>query len=327
MEDDKTENSGWAMSPSLHRDWFSARRGGHARKISHAGHPCRSGISRAGALRYIAMSRDFPPLAINPVPSPVDPAEEAVDFGFKQVPVGAKKALVRDVFDKVAARYDLMNDLMSVGIHRLWKAELIDRMRPKPGEHLLDVAGGTGDIALRFLDRVAAAAPSDAAPQARVTVCDINQNMVSVGRNRAIDRGVIAGIDWTCGDAENLPVRSGAMDIYTIAFGLRNVTHIDRALCEAVRVLKPGGRFFCLEFSRVAPLLARPYDFYSFEILPRLGHVVAKDADSYRYLAESIRRFPPQEELAERMRRAGFAVVSYRNLSGGIAAIHTGWRV
>ena len=239
-------------------------------------------------------------------------------FGFRDVDPGAKAGLVRDVFDSVARRYDLMNDLMSGGLHRIWKASLIDRLRPRAGMHLLDVAGGTGDIALRFL----------AAGGGRVTVCDINASMVAVGRDRAIDANRLSGIDWLVGDAESLPVPDGAVDACTIAFGLRNVTHIEAALAEARRVLRPGGRFLCLEFSHVAsPLLAALYDRYSFAVLPALGGLVARDADSYRYLAESIRRFPAQEELAEAVRAAGFERVSWRNLTCGVAAIHAGWRV
>jgi demethylmenaquinone methyltransferase/2-methoxy-6-polyprenyl-1,4-benzoquinol methylase len=259
-----------------------------------------------------------------------DPLPESADFGFRTVPVDEKKTLVRGVFDSVAQRYDLMNDLMSGGVHRLWKAALMDWLNPRPGQHLLDVAGGTGDIAFRFLERTRPRnpAPGDTPPRARVTVCDINQSMVSVGRDRAIDRGLLGGIDWLCGDAEALPIASGSVDCYTIAFGLRNVTRIDAALAEARRVLRPGGRFICLEFSKVTtPVLAKPYDLYSFEILPRLGRWVAGDAEAYRYLAESIRRFPPQEELAERMRAAGLGQVKYRNLTGGIAALHSGWRL
>ena len=242
------------------------------------------------------------------------------DFGYRRVATEEKTRLVRQVFDSVAGRYDLMNDLMSGGIHRLWKAELIDRLNPRPGHRLLDVAGGTGDIAARFLDR--------AGPGAAVVVCDITESMLRQGRDRAIDSGRVAGIQWLCGDAERLPVASASVDAYTIAFGLRNVTHIAPALQEARRVLRPGGRFLCLEFSHVerAPL-RRAYDLYSFSVLPRLGQMVAGDRDAYQYLVESIRRFPPQRDLARMMEDAGLEQVSFRNLSGGIAALHSGWRL
>ncbi len=244
----------------------------------------------------------------------------ATDFGFQRVSESEKTRLVRGVFDSVAARYDIMNDLMSGGIHRLWKAQLIDRLAPRPGQFLLDLAGGTGDIARRFLAR--------AGKDARVVVCDINESMVRHGRDRSIDTGIVRGIGWAVGDAESLPFASQSVDACTISFGLRNVTRIRAALGEACRVLKPGGRFLCLEFSRVeAPLLRRAYDLYSFSVLPRLGEVVAKDREAYQYLVESIRRFPPQAKLAEMMKDAGFEQVSWRNLSGGIAAIHTGWRL
>jgi len=243
---------------------------------------------------------------------------EVADFGFRDVPAGEKARLVRDVFDSVATRYDLMNDLMSLGIHRLWKSVFIDMLRPRPDMHLLDVAGGTGDIAFRFLQRGGG----------RVTVCDLTEEMVLVGRNRAIDRGIVHGVDWIVGDAEALPIADSSVDAYTIAFGLRNVTRIDRALQEARRVLKPGARFLCLEFSRLAwPWLEPLYDRYSFSVLPALGEWIVGDRGSYEYLAESIRRFPPQEELAERIAAAGLAQVTYRNLSGGIAAIHSAWRI
>ena len=242
------------------------------------------------------------------------------DFGYRRVNAEEKPHLVRQVFDSVADRYDLMNDLMSGGIHRLWKAELIDRLAPRSGQLLLDVAGGTGDIAQRFLDR--------AGPEARAIVCDLTQSMLRRGRDRAIDHGHLAGIEWVCGDAERLPVGDASVDVYTIAFGLRNVTHIAAALAEARRVLKPGGRFFCLEFSRIEPGLLRPlYDLYSFTVLPALGQVVAGDRDAYQYLAESIRRFPPQRELARMMEDAGLEQVRFRNLTGGIAALHSGWRL
>ena len=244
-------------------------------------------------------------------------------FGFREVAEAEKAPLVRRVFDSVAGRYDLMNDLMSAGIHRLWKAELIAAIAPRADELLLDVAGGTGDIATRYLD----AAGRKGAP-ARAIICDINAEMLGVGRDRAIDTGHLDGLAWVVGDAECLPIDSHSVDVYTIAFGLRNVTHIDTALAEARRVLKPGGRFFCLEFSRVVlPLLDKLYDLYSFSMLPRLGQMVAGDRDAYQYLVESIRRFPPQEQLARQMAEAGLGRVRVRNLSGGVAAIHAAWRL
>ncbi|HEX4194711.1 MAG TPA: class I SAM-dependent methyltransferase, partial [Stellaceae bacterium] len=206
------------------------------------------------------------------------------------------------------------------GVHRVWKADLIARLQPRPGEILLDLAGGTGDIARRFLGR--------AGKTGRVIVCDINESMVAAGRDRALDDGVLSGITWLVGNAEELPIAENSVDCCTISFGLRNVTHKQKALEEARRVLKPGGRFFCLEFSRVeAPVLRWLYDLYSFAVLPRLGAVIARDRDSYQYLVESIRRFPPQAELAAMMERAGFEQVAWRNLSAGIAALHCGWRL
>ena len=243
-------------------------------------------------------------------------------FGYREVSEDEKAPLVRGVFTSVASRYDLMNDLMSGGIHRLWKTAMIDWLMPRPRQAFLDLAGGTGDIAFRILDRLGPEAPG------RLAVCDLTPGMIAVGRDRALDRGRLTGIDWVCGDAEDLPFATGSHDAVTIAFGLRNVTDIDEALAEARRVLRPGGRFLCLEFSRVVlPLLAELYDRYSFTVLPWLGEVVAGDAESYRYLAESIRRFPAQEELAELLRAAGFAQVRVRNLSGGIAALHSAWRI
>lgn len=245
-------------------------------------------------------------------------ASDNASFGYRDVDPDDKPDLVRGVFSSVANRYDLMNDLMSGGVHRLWKATLIDQIRPRPDQHLLDVAGGTGDIAFRFLE----------AGGGRVTVCDLTESMVRVGRDRAIDQGLLTGLDWTVGDAQRPPIADGSVDVYTIAFGLRNVTDIDTVLAEVRRVLRPGGKFLCLEFSTVAlPVLDRLYDLYSFQVLPALGKWVAKDEESYRYLAESIRRFPQQEVLCAKMRDAGLEQVSYRNLSGGIAAIHQGWRI
>ncbi len=246
-------------------------------------------------------------------------AESETDFGYRRVKSEDKARLVRQVFDSVSPRYDLMNDLMSGGVHRLWKAELIDRLTPRPGQILLDVAGGTGDIAQRFLAR---------AGGGFAIVCDINQSMLGHGRDRAIDAGLLSGIAWLCGDAERLPVADASVDAYTIAFGLRNVTDIAAALAEARRVLRPGGRFLCLEFSRVeAPLLRQLYDLYSFTVVPLLGAAVARDRDAYQYLVESIRRFPPQAELARMMAEAGLEQVGFSNLTGGIAALHSGWRL
>ena len=239
-------------------------------------------------------------------------------FGYQEVDASEKAGLVQGVFESVAAKYDLMNDLMSGGIHRLWKSSLIDTLRPRADMHLLDVAGGTGDIAFRFLD----------AGGGRVTVCDLTEGMVRVGRDRSFDNNRLGRVDWTVGNAECLPLPDCSVDAYTIAFGLRNVTRPEVALAEARRVLKPGGRFLCLEFSKVMlPMLDTLYDEYSFKVLPALGQMVASDKESYVYLAESIRRFPPQEKLKAMMTEAGMSQVSHRNLSGGIAAIHSGWRV
>ncbi len=250
-----------------------------------------------------------------------------VHFGFRRVLPGEKAGLVGTVFDSVAGRYDLMNDLMSVGVHRLWKAAMIDWLAPRAGIRLLDAAGGTGDIALRVLERVGGAA-ANARRGGAVTVCDRNANMLKAGRAKAVDRGLIEGATFLCADAEALPMADSSVDAYTIAFGLRNVTRLKKALREARRVLKPGGRFLCLEFSRVSvPLLGGLYDRYSFAVLPRLGKLVTGNADAYRYLVESIRRFPPQDELADMMGAAGLDNVKYRNLSGGIAALHSAWRL
>jgi demethylmenaquinone methyltransferase/2-methoxy-6-polyprenyl-1,4-benzoquinol methylase len=243
-------------------------------------------------------------------------------FGYRDVPETEKAALVREVFSSVARRYDLMNDLMSGGVHRLWKDALVEWLNPQPGQRFLDVAGGTGDIAFRILE-MARSRGGDA----DVAVCDINADMLAEGvlRAAAMDG---EGPVWVCGDAEALPVPDASMDAYSIAFGIRNVTHIDAALREARRVLKPGGRFMCLEFSRVeAPGLDVLYEHYSFAILPRLGEMVAKDGEAYRYLAESIRRFPHQAAFGKMIEKAGLARVKIRNLAGGIAALHSAWRI
>ena len=250
--------------------------------------------------------------------------DPTASFGYRDVPADEKAGMVREVFQSVAPRYDLMNDLMSAGVHRLWKNTLVDVLNPRPGERLLDVAGGTGDIAFRIVKRLM----EKGGERPDVTICDINPAMLEVGRDRAVDRGLLQGLTWTTGDAEDLPFPDRTFDGYTIAFGLRNVTHIDKALAEAWRVLKPGGRFYCLEFSKVtsAPV-ARVYDAYSERALPLFGRLVARDAESYRYLHESIRRFPAQRELGERMRRAGFTQVAWRNLTLGVVALHSGWRI
>ena len=248
-------------------------------------------------------------------------------FGFKDVNEAEKQSLVRGVFDSVADKYDIMNDVMSGGLHRVWKNDLVRDLRPKPGMHLLDVAGGTGDIAFRFL-KAANSKSEEKTISAKVTVCDINTNMLSAGRDRAIDQGIFDPIDWVTGNAEMLPLPDNSVDAYTIAFGIRNVTHIDKALEEAHRVLKPGGRFMCLEFSKVdLPVLKKIYDVYSFKLIPHFGEMITGDKDSYQYLVESIRKFPTQEKFEKMIKTAGFKKTSYRNLSGGIVAIHSGYRI
>ncbi len=249
-----------------------------------------------------------------------DASGETADFGNRTVAKAEKAALVQGLFDGVAERYDLMNDLMSFGIHRWWKAAMIDRLRPRPGEHVLDVAGGTGDIARRIVAR--------SRGRTRVTVCDISPRMVEVGRDRAIDAGILSGIDWLVGAAERLPFADRSVDAYTIAFGIRNVTDIAAALAEARRVLKPGGRFLCLEFARHArPGLARLYDAYSFKLLPEIGARVAGDRAAYRYLVESIRRFPDHQTFQRLVAEAELGQITRRELAGGVAALYAAWRI
>ncbi len=244
-------------------------------------------------------------------------------FGFQTVDEAEKQGRVNDVFSKVAEKYDQMNDLMSGGLHRLWKDAMIDWLSPPRGDrtfNVLDVAGGTGDISFRIAD--------EAGRGTQMTVCDINHAMITEGRKRARKRAYDKQCRFTVGNAEALPFEDGEFDAYTIAFGIRNVTHIEQALAEAYRVLKPGGRFLCLEFSHCdVALLDRLYDFHSFEVIPRLGQLAAGDADSYSYLVESIRKFPKQDAFASMIEAAGFRRVKYRNLTGGIAAIHSGWRL
>jgi demethylmenaquinone methyltransferase / 2-methoxy-6-polyprenyl-1,4-benzoquinol methylase len=251
-----------------------------------------------------------------------DSERKYADFGARQVPLDDKQALVDDVFRSVARRYDLMNDLMSFGLHRAWKDALVTAVNPPRNRPfaLLDIAGGTGDIAMR----VVAAGGGDS----RATVCDINPEMLAVGRERAEARGLAGALSFAEANAEALPFADRSFDAATIAFGIRNVPRIDTALAEAFRVLKIGGRFVCLEFSAVAmPGLGALYDLYSFNVIPALGRAVVGDAHSYRYLVESIRRFPKPEVFAEMMRAAGFARVSHRLMSGGIVALHSGWRL
>ncbi len=239
-----------------------------------------------------------------------------VDFGFRAVPRERKAGMVRAVFDSVAPKYDVMNDLMSLGVHRAWKRNFVAALDPRPARRLLDLAGGTGDVAFGWLARGGGPA----------ILSDINPSMLAVGQQRADRRGF--SVEIVAADAEHLPLPDRAFDVVSMAFGLRNCTDKPAVLAEARRVLRPGGRFLCLEFSRVEVAALRPlYDAWSFGVLPRLGSAIAGDADSYRYLAESIRTFPAQAELAEMFRAAGFEKVSHRNLTGGIAAIHVGWRL
>jgi demethylmenaquinone methyltransferase/2-methoxy-6-polyprenyl-1,4-benzoquinol methylase len=241
---------------------------------------------------------------------------ERVSFGYEDVPPEEKSARVGAVFSSVAAKYDVMNDAMSGGMHRLWKDRFVRRVKPQPGEAILDMAGGTGDIAFRLADR-----------GAEVTVADINQDMLDVGIERAIERG-LTGLAWSCQDAERLGYPRAMFDAYTIAFGIRNVTRIDKALAEAHRVLKYGGRFFCLEFSSTQwPGFSEIYDLYSHKVVPQIGQAIAGDADSYRYLVESIRRFPPMPEFEGMIRDAGFAQTRVEPILGGLVAIHSGWKV
>jgi len=251
------------------------------------------------------------------------------DFGYRRVPQDAKAPLVRAVFDSVAGRYDLMNDLMSAGIHRWWKSELVRWLNPRPGGRLLDVAGGTGDVARRALPcLMPPAGVAGGVAAGTAVVCDANPQMLEIGRARAIDDGILDGLEFLCGDAEALPFADRSFDLYTIAFGLRNVTRIERALAEARRVLRPGGRFMCLEFTpAVGPLLQPLYDLYSFRVLPLLGQVVTGNRAAYLYLVESIRRFPAQGALVELIAAAGLDRARYRNLTGGIAALHSAWRI
>lgn len=244
---------------------------------------------------------------------------ETTHFGYQTIPEAEKAGMVHSVFTRVASKYDIMNDLMSGGMHRLWKEAMMDWLAPRPGQRLLDVAGGTGDVAFRFLGR---------APGAQAVVCDMTEGMLIEGRKRAEADQMAERLDWVVGDAMALPFADESFDVYTISFGIRNVTRIADALAEAYRVLRPGGRLVVLEFSQMPnDLLQRAYDLYSFNVIPVMGQVVAGDRDSYQYLVESIRKFPDQDTFANMIRRAGFDQVKYRNLTMGIAALHSGWKI
>jgi len=248
-----------------------------------------------------------------------EPDGRTTHFGFQTVAEDEKAGKVHGVFTNVASKYDVMNDVMSVGIHRVWKDAMMDWLAPRDGQHLLDVAGGTGDIAFRFLKR---------APGAQATVLDMTESMLIEGQKRAEAESMAEKLDWIVGDAMALPFEDNVFDVYTISFGIRNVTRIPDALSEAYRVLKPGGRLMVLEFSQLPNEgMQKLYDLYSFNVIPKMGKLIANDADSYQYLVESIRKFPDQEIFASMIRQAGFDMVKYRNLSMGIAALHSGWKI
>jgi len=245
--------------------------------------------------------------------------EKTTHFGFRDVAEDQKAGMVHGVFTNVASKYDLMNDVMSGGIHRIWKAAMMDWLAPRRGQRLLDVAGGTGDVAFRFLQR---------APGAEAVVLDMTEGMLAEGRNRAEAESLGDRLDWVVGDAMALPFEDASFDVYTISFGIRNVTRIGDVLAEAFRVLRPGGRLMVLEFSQLPnPGLQKAYDLYSFNVIPRMGQMIANDRDSYQYLVESIRKFPDQETFAGMIRDAGFEQVKYRNMTMGVAALHSGWKL
>ena len=246
--------------------------------------------------------------------------KDTTHFGFKTVLSSDKASLVQDVFTNVASNYDLMNDVMSLGVHRMWKDALMDWLNPQPGQHLLDVAGGTGDISFRFIKR--------AKGLAKATVLDMTEAMLVEGQKRSEAENLAAGLDWVCGDAMLLPFKNNSFDVYTISFGIRNVTDIKKAIAEAYRVLKIGGRITVLEFGQIPDdLLQKIYNKYSFNVIPQLGKLIVGDKKSYQYLVESIRKFPEQDDFAKLLKFEGFENVRYRNMSFGIAAIHSGWKV
>lgn len=246
-------------------------------------------------------------------------SDNTTHFGFQTVPEADKAGMVHGVFSRVANKYDVMNDAMSLGIHRIWKDAMMDWLAPRPGQRLLDVAGGTGDVAFRFLRRAAGA---------NAVVVDMTEAMLIEGRKRAEADSLAERLDWVVGDAMALPFPDNSFDTYTISFGIRNVTRIPDALREAYRVLRPGGRLMVLEFSQIPnALMQKAYDVYSFSAIPLMGQIIAGDRDSYQYLVESIRKFPDQETFATMIRQAGFGQVKYRNLTLGIAALHSGWKI
>ncbi len=248
-----------------------------------------------------------------------DPSSNTTHFGFETVREDEKAGRVQGVFGSVASKYDIMNDVMSVGIHRVWKDAMMDWLAPRPGQKLLDVAGGTGDISFRFLDR---------AGTGHATVLDLTEPMLVEGRKRAEAEQMASSLDWVVGDAMALPFEDNTFDVYTISFGIRNVTRPQEALNEAYRVLRPGGRLMVLEFSQIPnDMMQKAYDLYSFNIIPRMGQAIAGDRDSYQYLVESIRKFPDQETFLDMVKTAGFENAKYRNLSMGIAALHSGWKI
>ena len=245
--------------------------------------------------------------------------ENTTHFGFETVPESEKAGRVQGVFGSVASKYDVMNDAMSMGIHRIWKDAMMDWIAPRPGTKLLDVAGGTGDISFRYLKR---------AGHGHATVCDLTEPMLVEGRKRAEAAQMADSLDWVTGDAMALPFPDNSFDTYTISFGIRNVTRPQEALNEAYRVLKPGGRLMVLEFSQIPnDMMQKVYDLYSFNVIPKMGQVIANDADSYQYLVESIRKFPDQETFLNMVKKAGFENAKYRNLTMGIACLHSGWKI
>jgi len=249
----------------------------------------------------------------------MDKTGSTTHFGYETVPEADKAGRVQGVFSSVASRYDLMNDVMSAGIHRLWKDAMMDWLAPRPGQRLLDVAGGTGDISFRFLKR---------AGHGHATVLDLTEPMLVEGRKRAEAEKLASSLDWVVGDAMSLPFPDASFDVYTISFGIRNVTRPQDALAEAWRVLRPGGRLMVLEFSHLPnPMMQRFYDLYSFNVIPRMGQMIAGDRASYQYLVESIRRFPDQETFLAMIRSAGFGNARYRNLTMGVACLHSGWKL